>query len=457
MINQNVDFENPKTEIQCKFGEAIRELRISKLLTKSNIKGKSGKSFYEVFQFLLLLVFQNCNLYHFLNSKKKDTAFSKNTYYRFLNNASFNWVRFISLLAARVTACFDKLTRPERVICLVLDDSVIARERSKKVELLSYVFNHVIGKTVKGFNLLTLGWTDGYSFIPVGFNMMASAKESKRIAPANTAIDKRSNGGKARKNAVLQKPEAAIQLIRNALSAGIKAGCVLMDTWFTNEPFIANILAEGLDVIGMLKDNKQRYIYKGKKYNLKQLGKLVSFHKPGDILFSIQVRTGKQNIPVKLVFVRNRNKRSEYIVLLSTDCTLSSGEIVRRYGNRWSIELFFRAGKSLLDLGSEFQGLSYDMTVSSTAIVFTRYILLEWLRRKKNDDKTICELFYVCCDDIQDMELTTALRRLLELLANGLENRMISITSEVKSQLINWFVSQPAFIQALCPDFGWEV
>lgn len=74
MINQKVNFENPETEIKCEFGEAIRELQISKLLTKSNIKGKSGKSFYEVFQFLLLLVFQNCNLYHFLNSKKKDTA-----------------------------------------------------------------------------------------------------------------------------------------------------------------------------------------------------------------------------------------------------------------------------------------------------------------------------------------------------------------------------------------------
>ena len=224
MINQNVDFENPTTEIQCKFGEAIRELRISELLTKSNIKGKSGKSFYEVFQFLLLLVFQNCNLYHFLNSKKKDTAFSKNTYYRFLNNASFNWVKFISLLAARVTACFDKLTRPERVICLVLDDSVIARERSKKVELLSYVFNHVIGKTVKGFNLLTLGWTDGYSFIPVGFNMMASAKESKRIAPANTAIDKRSNGGKARKmlyfrNRKLQYSLSVMPLVQESKQA----------------------------------------------------------------------------------------------------------------------------------------------------------------------------------------------------------------------------------------------
>ena len=97
------------------------------------------------------------------------------------------------------------------------------------------------------------------------------------------------------------------------------------------------------------------------------------------------------------------------------------------------------------------------MTVSSTAIVFTRYILIEWLRRKKNDDKTICELFYLCCDDIQDMEFSPALKQLLEILVNGLKNQMITITSEIKSQLINWFVSQPAFIQALCPNFEWEV
>lgn len=457
MIYQNNDFENHEMKIQCEFGDAIRELQISKLLKQANIRGKSGKSFFDVFQFLLLLVFRNCNLYHFLNSKKQDTAFSKNTYYRFLNQSSFNWTKFISLLSAKVIAYLDTLTRPERTMCLVLDDSVIPRERSKKVELLSYVYNHVIGKTVKGFNMLALSWTDGYSHIPVGFNMMASADSKKRITEANASIDKRSNGYKSRRNAMLQKPEAALQLIRNALNAGIKASYVLMDTWFTNEPFIGKVMKEGLDVIGMLKDNKQFYFYKGRKYNLKQLGKLVSFSRPGDILYSICVETGKERIPVKLVFVRNRNKRSEYIVILSSDCSISDREIVRLYGNRWSIELFFRASKSLLNLGTEFQGLSYDMTVSSTAIVYTRYILLEWLRRKKNDDKTICELYYVCCDDIQDMELSTALKQLLTLLANGLKNRAITITSEVKSQLINWFVSQPTFIQALCPDLGWEV
>ena len=457
MINQNDTFENNETEIVGDFGTAIRELQISKLLKKSNITGKSGKSLFDVFQFLLLLVFQKCNLYQFLNSKKKDVAFSKNTYYRFLNNTSFNWSKFLTLLSTKVIAYFDTLTKPERVMCLVLDDSVVERARSKKVELLSFVFDHVIGKTVKGFNMLTLGWTDGFSFIPVGFNMMASAKAEKRINDVNVSLDKRSNGSKVRKDAILQKPDDAIKLIRSTLDAGIKASYVLMDTWFTNEPFIAQVLEQGLDVIGMLKDNKQFYYYKSKRYNLSQLGKMIPFSKTGNILGSIQVKTGKKMIPVKLVFVRNKNKRNEYIIILSTDCGLSNEEIVRLYGNRWSIELFFRASKSLLDLGTEFQGLSYDMTVSSTAIVYTRYILLEWLRRKKNDEKTFCEIFYVCCDDIQDMEYSTALKQLTAIFVNGIKNGTITIAKEVKCQLMNWFVSQPAFIRELCPDFEWEV
>lgn len=45
---------------------AIKELGICSLLKESNIPKKKGRSVYEIFQFLLLLVFQNCNLFHFL-------------------------------------------------------------------------------------------------------------------------------------------------------------------------------------------------------------------------------------------------------------------------------------------------------------------------------------------------------------------------------------------------------
>ena len=72
-------------------------------------------------------------------------------------------------------------------------------------------------------------------------------------------------------------------------------------------------------------------------------------------MFGSLVVTTKTGIPVKIVFVRNRNKKSECLYLLSTDTSLNNAEIVRIYGNRWSIECFFKASKSFLKLGSEFQ------------------------------------------------------------------------------------------------------
>ena len=196
-----------------------------------------------------------------------------------MNESGYNRKRFLTLPAVRVTDYFNSLTKPERVISLVPDDSVIPRERSKKkAELLSRVYDHVKGRTIKGFNMLTLGRTDNYSFVPVAFNMMASADEKNRLVPASASIDKRNSGYKNRKDAVERKPEAAVKMIHDALAAGIQAAYVLMDnTWFTNEPFIKKVVDEGIGVIGMLKDNRQRYYYKGRLYNLKQLAALMDF------------------------------------------------------------------------------------------------------------------------------------------------------------------------------------
>ena len=153
MIYQNDKNENTQNQ----FSNALKELQIGKLLRNSNITKSCGISAYEVFQFLLLLVFQGRHLFRVLNYKHKDQAVSKNTYYRFLNETSYNWSRFLLLLTAKVTSRFDALTRPERVKVLVLDDSVVKRNRSKSVELLARVYDHVEHRFQKGFTLLTLG------------------------------------------------------------------------------------------------------------------------------------------------------------------------------------------------------------------------------------------------------------------------------------------------------------
>lgn len=451
MIYQNDKTENTQNE----FSKTISELKLGKLLRASNITKSCGVSAYKVFQFLLLLVFQGKNLFRFLNSKHKDKAVSKNTYYRFLNETSYNWKKFLLLLAAKVTSAFDRLTRPERVKVFILDDSVIKRNRSKKVELLARVYDHVEHKFQKGFTLLTLGWSDGYSFVPVGFNMLSSASKNNRYEEMSGTIDHRTNGYKARKESLLSKPEAAILLIKRALTSGICADYVLMDTWFTTEPMIKSILDEGLNVIGMVKQLNQRYIYKGKKYTLPELQKFVRFDSLKNIFGSLCVTT-KNGIPVKIVFVRNRNKKSECLYLLSTDCSHSDSEIVRIYGNRWSIECFFKASKSFMKLGTEFQSRNYDAMVSHTTIVFTRYIILEWMRRNKNDQKTYGELFFMLCDDIQDMDLTNALQGLMSLFTDIVAEVSADITEMLKSKVENWMKSQPLFIQALFGDLCWE-
>ena len=332
MINQM----NTNDHTENQFFHALKELQIAKLLRRANITKTCGVSAYEVFQFLLLLVFQGKNLFRFLNSKHKEQAVSKNTYYRFLNEVSYNWSRFLMLLAVKVTSAFDRLTRPERVNVLILDDSVIKRNRSKKMELLARVYDHVEHKFQKGFTLLTLGWSDGYSFVPTGFNLLSSASESNRYNAVSDSIDHRTNGYKVRKASMMHKTDVAVQLIRNVLTAGIKADYVLMDTWFTTEPMLKEILDTGIHAIGMVKQLQQRYTYNGRQYTLPGLKKFVDFSGARNIFGSLVVTT-KTGIPVKIVFLRNRNKKSECLYLLGTDTSLNDAEIVRIYGNRWSV------------------------------------------------------------------------------------------------------------------------
>lgn len=84
MISLKVSSENSLD----KFFQSFKSLQLAKILRQVGINKSTGVSAYEVFQALVLLVFQGKNLYQFLASKKGDQIASKNTYYRFLNNNS---------------------------------------------------------------------------------------------------------------------------------------------------------------------------------------------------------------------------------------------------------------------------------------------------------------------------------------------------------------------------------
>lgn len=155
--------------------------------------------------------------------------------------------------------------------------------------------------------------------------------------------------------------------------------------------------------------------------SLKQFYPLTeSAQSKNGILRSIYT-TMANGTPIKVVIIRNRNKKSEWLAILSTDCTLSEQEIVRIYGMRWDIEVFFKTAKSLLKLEKEFQSRSFDALICHTTIVFTCFIVLSWQNRCNTDQRTIGGLFYELCDEVNELDWAVALQQLIELLQDVLK------------------------------------
>lgn len=428
-------------------------LRISQLLRSAGIRKSYGISCFAVFQIIFQLVFQGRNLFRLLEGDRAESLPGKDVVYRFLNEYRYNWRRFYQLLSLKIVGQFEKLTSTHRVRVFVVDDSVIGRERSKKVELLARVFDHVSGRFIRGYSLLTLGWSDGYSFVPIDFTLLSSPNVKNRLCEMREDLDKRSIGYKRRMEAMLPKPDAVLKMLERSLKAGFSADYVLMDSWFTHAPLLQKLKDKKLHVIGMVKELKQRYLFEGKSLSLSELYAKVPKNSKTEILGSVRVQTSS-GLALKIVFVQNRNNRREWLAILTTDTALDNNEVVRIYGMRWGIETFFKMAKSHLKLGTEFQGRSFDMMVSHTTIVFTRYLILEWVRRENNDERSLGGLFYLFADEVMDLDLKTALRQLMAFVLNVLTDN-----PEYRaplSQLHKWISELPSYIRALFPQMVCE-
>jgi hypothetical protein len=190
-----------------------------------------------------------------------------------LNSPFISWSSFLLNLAACVIVnMIAKLTSKDRINAIVVDDTLLCRDRSTQVELLARGHNHTGkgAKYVRGFRLLTLGWTDGRTFISLIFRHLSS--ENKRYMEMNSKIDKRTCGYKAREQAITPAPKVLVQLLKQTVSSGIPAKHVLMDCWFAFPSTIVDITKLGLNVVARIKKTpKVTYLFNGEKKTVNQI------------------------------------------------------------------------------------------------------------------------------------------------------------------------------------------
>lgn len=430
----------------------LKKYKLGMLLKFCNAYKSKGVPVISIFEYLLGMIFSNRSMYMNFLTQKYCPEFKKDTAYRLLNSPAIHWQKFTSLLAARVTNhSIVDLTDPTRDNVLILDDTLFERNRSKSVELLSRVYDHAKHRYSKGFRLLTLGWSDGNTFIPVSGSLLASEDKKNLYNEASKGFDKRSIASKRRQQAQRKGTEVMLELIDLALKSGLKASYVLFDTWFCSPSSLIAVKKRNLDVVAMAKKSpKLHYIYKGEKKSAMEIYRSCRKRRGrSKYLLSVEVSVRKddQELPVKLVFVRNRNKSKDYLVLVSTNVSLSESEIIRIYGKRWDIEVFFKVCKSYLNLAKSFRGISYDAQTAHVAIVFTRYTLLSLENRFQIDDRSIGELFYLACDELADISFQESYFLLLEaLMATVKEN--LNLSEEQMSCFLESFIQNlPKMLQ----------
>lgn len=239
-------------------------------------------------------------------------------------------------------------------------------------------------------------------------------------------------------------------LLQEAKEAAIPARHVLFDTWFCSPTSLLSVHGLGYEVVAMAKKTEKiHYLHEGVMQDVKAIyRKRRKRRGRSKYLLSVEaaVRKGAESLPVRLVFVRNRNNRKDWLVLVTTDMSLTEEEVIRIYGKRWGIEVFFKVCKSYLRLEKDCRALSYDAMTAHVSIVFSRYMFLAVEQRESKDDRSIGELFYLSIDELPDFSYVEAVRLLVSLFAARLQERRLLDEGEVQELLQGFLAELPMLL-----------
>lgn len=397
----------------------IKLLQLPQLLRLSNVKKHKGVHFESLLEWLIMAVFQRFSLYR----APKNPDFTTKTVRNLLNNANTNWQRLTILTAKRLIQWLTPLMDARRCQAFIIDDSLFQRNFSKKTELLARIFDHDHGKYLKGFRALTLGWSDGNTFLPVNYALMSSKNPKNRLGQVARTLDKRTLAGQRRLQAQRPMSDVALELLKQALTNGIKGRYVLFDSWFASPKTFAAIKALGCDGIGMLKrTSKVAFRYRNRETNVKLLFTRLKHEKwsqhPKNYLYSpvvtVQLKDGT-TMKLKLVYVVNRHKNNQYLVLATSRINLKPAQIIQLYARRWQIEGYFKVAKQYLQFDRT-QIQNYDGLCGHLAITAVAYDLLALQQRENQDDRTIGDLFFIMGEPLPDIRIAQALDWLMTTL-----------------------------------------
>lgn len=362
-----------------------------------------GYNAYHVFAALVSLPFLGQASVHALLKSGMDQSLDakKDTYYRLKNEDFIDWRSLLRNFVIRFIAITSKSAEcVEGRRVLVVDDTLLPK-RGMMIEGVGRLWDHVSQSSVLGLRLLTLGYYDGKSFLPMDFSFHREKgkrsdrpfglKKSDYRKQFKKDRDACSAQAKNKKGLDEDKVTSAIRMIKSALKR-LTVDYILMDSWFTSKQFIDLARKNKVNLIGMVKMGNMNYTYNNNSLNANELLKRNQKKAKRCRKLSsryIELEATLDNKPIKLFF--SRFGKGRWHLILCTDMTLTYLKMMELYHIRWSIEVFFKEAKQYLNLG-KCQANDFSSQVADTAISMIQYILLT-IKKRFSEYETIGGVF----------------------------------------------------------------
>jgi SRSO17 transposase len=459
------------------FADLWKSMGMNTLLSKAGFNKRSGTPITELVYVLTLWVwlkkgtigmFARESL-HYFTTAEKDALYST------LNREDLNW-RKLNLQTAVKTI---KQMPSQSTKAFVLDDSIKIRH-GKKMPGVSSHFDHTLGRSVMGQQVLTLGYSCEQGFVSLDSEIFISKVKAQELY--EDFKDARSIVGKRYFQAQqLTKPQMAKSMMARAIRGGVKAEFLLADAWFGTKAMLRSTEELSLTAIVRMKKSKLKYrltTYKNEQevvrdLDLKALYKQTVRKKWQKISgqayqckgLDVQLNLAnsekepEQWRNVRLLFVRGNTElekqetgKHDWAVFLSTDINLEPEKILEIYALRWAVEVYFKEAKQHLGFLKE-QSTHYAAYIASIHLVAIRFCLL--ISAKQNSEASgFSEVRSSLSHNLRDINYATRLWQVFKAIITGALNELkdllgetVILVMETIEQHIHCF-----FVQALQLD-----
>jgi len=377
--------------------QTMQLLNIKSILKNANfVKKREGVSPYLVVLHFVYMLVMNKKISTFIN--QSNDSFKKDTYYRLLQNSSYNWRKLLSLTNLKILKLLHKVQDSSSVKVLIIDDTVEGKTGKYVEGSRDALWSNKEKRNIRGINVVSLNYSDGYSNFMLDFAINMGNYARVKFEEFTQEVDVRTTAYKRRLEIMDGKSKIAIDMVTRALKSGVYADYLLVDSWYSKPAFMKEMNDLGLKVISRIANNNKIWNFTAKEKTLNAIytkfkklktekagtyGKKIKFK-----YFSVIVEH-KNAGKIKIVFIKTKEK---LIPIASTNTEINDEEIIEIYKRRWDIEQGYKELREHFGFGKE-ENRIYEALIARITLSFFSYNIVSYINRMNNEPKTIGGLF----------------------------------------------------------------